>query len=238
MQKGFTRMKRIIAPFIVLSVVLALFASCSKEPKIKDGQLVSDGAQTYAAITENDGQLARDEDGQLIVAVTDKNGDTVKDESGEDKTSAVELSHAVTLGDRIEYKTFSVLIPDGWTPGSSFDEINIWSEDRANHIVIYSKSDLNAEEPGAQLFNLLKGTDSVAKITTDNIKLAGCEAKRTRIDFNASEATTAKDDAPLYSASYYSFAGENAKYGIICYSEEEGTADSVFEDVLNTMVLY
>ncbi len=231
-------MKKIIAPVLALVVILTLFASCSKEPKIKDGQIVSDGEQTYAAITEKDGQLARDEEGQLIVAVTDTNGKVVKDESGENATSAVDLSHAVTLGDRIEYKTFSVILPDGWEPGSSFDEINIWSEDRANHIVIYSKADLNADEPGSQLFNLLSSSDSVAKTKNDSVKIAGCDAKRTRVDFNVAESASSDDDAPLYSATYYSFKGANSQFGVICYSEEKGTADSVFEEVLNTMVLY
>lgn len=231
-------MKKFIAPVLALVLILTLFASCSKEPKIKDGQIVSDGEQTYAAITEKDGQLARDEDGHLVVAVTDTNGKVVKDEAGANKTTAVPLNHAVTLGDRIEYKTFSVILPDGWEPGSSFDEINIWSENRANHIVIYSKTDLNASEPGGQLFNLLATSDSVAKTQNDTVKIAGCDAKRTRVDFNVTESTSSEDDAPLYSATYYSFTGTNAKFGVICYSEEKGTADSVFEEVLNTMVLY
>lgn len=223
-------MKKYIAAILALVVVILSFTACSKG--LKDGQLLSDGNQNYAALTEKDGNLVRDDAGQLVVLVTNERGEQVTKDDGSLETTAVGVSHAVTHGDKIEYSSFSITLPKGWRPGNSYDEINIWSEDKSEHIVIYSSTSKTLEQEDEKvygLFGMVLQAKGVSATKTDTITLAGVEAKRIRADF---------DDDEIKSMIYYSFEGGRGVYGVLCYATEEKTDNSVFEEVLNTMVLY
>lgn len=226
-------MKKYVSVIMATIALAGCLTACSG--KIKDTTKIVAGDKEVAAVTNEDGVIVRDDNGQALVVVTDDEGNPVKGSNGEYETSAIEVSHAVEMGDRIENATFSVLVPDGWTSGNSYDTVTINSSDDAqtNKVVIYTDKLKDKETPGAQLVELVTGNAQVTvdKETADTVTLAGVEAQRTRYDITSDAIETRV-------LSYYSFEGPSASYGIICYSKDAKTADSVFEQVINTMILY
>lgn len=131
-------MKKYFALILTAILVLTCFTAC--KPKIKGGSIVSDAAsQNYAAVTEEDGGIARDQAGNLIVLVTDANGRNVKDDNGEYETKAVALDHALVIGNRIECPRFALTIPNGWSDKISFADLII-SKDGTKDVVKISVS--------------------------------------------------------------------------------------------------
>ncbi len=131
-------MKKYFALILTAIIVLTCFTAC--KPKIKGGEVVSaaDG-QNYAAVTKEDGGIARDQAGNLIVLVTDANGKNVKGENGEYETKPVAIDHAIVVGNRIECPRFALTIPNGWSDKLSFADLVI-SKDGTKDVVTISVS--------------------------------------------------------------------------------------------------
>lgn len=231
-------MKKILCIALSLIAIATAFAACGKS-SIKDTAIVPGVNGEIAAVTQENGDSLRDDDGNMIVVVTNPDGKPIKDENGENATMPVEISHCMVIGDKIEYSSFSVTIPDGWKAGKVYDRAVINSDDKneTDKIVIVSKPlseyDPAGAAPGSELFSLTLGSDQikVTKNTKDKVTIAGVEAERTRVDLTSDVIETRV-------LSYYQFQGPNSVYGVTCYSKDASTADKVFEEVLNTMVLY
>lgn len=226
-------MKKYLA--IILATVAFTGALTACSGKIKDTANIVAGDKEVVAVTDKDGVISRDESGNALVVVTDEDGKAKKGEDGKVETSAVEVSHAVVMGDRIETATFSVIVPDGWAAGNSYDTVNINSTDKnqTQKIVINIDETKENATPSKQIVDLVVGAKEVTvnKETNDTVKIAGLDANRTRYDITSETIETRV-------LSYYSFEGPSATYGVICYSKDAKTADKAFEEVLNTMVLY
>lgn len=131
-------MKKYFALILTAIIVLTCFTAC--KPKINGGSIISDAAsQNYAAVTKEDGGIARDQAGNLIVLVTDSNGRNVKGDNGEYETKAVAIDHALVVGNRIECPRFALTIPNGWSDKLSFSDLVI-SKDGTKDVVKISVS--------------------------------------------------------------------------------------------------
>lgn len=229
-------MKKYTALILAILVFCTAFTACTT--KYKDAEIITMVDGEVAAMTEEGGDLERDEKGRIIVYVTDENGNVLKDENGNPLTSAVNLTHAVAIGNRIEYSLFSVEITNGWESGKLYDEVVINSTDKNqnNKIVIYSEKkadDKNKNMPGSKLFEAVKADKKIKinDVKSADITLAGVKASRQIVKLTSDVIETKV-------LAYYSFESEDANYGVICYSKDAKATEKTFEDVLNTMILY
>ncbi len=133
--KGQFSMKKYFALILTFVLILTCFAAC--KPSIKDGTLVTElGGKEFAAVTEADGGLKRDEAGNLIVLVTDEHGRNVKGENGEYATNPIAIDHALVIGDTIEMPEYSIKIPSGWSNSVSFENLVLQREGSADVLTI------------------------------------------------------------------------------------------------------
>ncbi|MBQ6268084.1 MAG: hypothetical protein IJK64_10000 [Clostridia bacterium] len=106
-------MKKIFV--ILICMVLALTCLTACKAKLKNGTVLSGGGRDYAAVTNEDGGIQRDEAGNIVVLVTNDKGKNVKDDNGEYATQAVALRGALVVGNRIECPDYRLEIPNGWS---------------------------------------------------------------------------------------------------------------------------
>lgn len=241
-------MKKALIILTVFALVITVFTGCGN--KIKGSENVTmAGEDAIPAMTQDDGALARDEEGRMIVAVTGENGEALTNSQGEVATTAVPVSVATLNGDLVESHFFRVTIPKGWKYSASYQNVIITSDDKneENKIVISSRSleeqEGKAEYPGENIYKVYKGATVIEKEETDKVKVAGVEAQRERIDVSGAKITDNVNEEQaanfeLRVISYYTFEGPDAVYGVRCESKNPKTADKVFEEVINTMVLY
>ncbi len=123
-------MKKYFALILTAIVLMTTFSAC--KGNWKGGELVTElGGKEYAAITEENGGIVRDEAGNIVVMVTDKNGNNVKDENGELATNRVGIDHALQVGNRMEMPGYSINIPSGWSNQKSHASL-ILTKDGSN----------------------------------------------------------------------------------------------------------
>lgn len=242
-------MKKALIILTVFILVLTVFTGCGNK-KIKGTDNVTmAGEAEIPAMTQEDGALARDDEGRMIVAVTGEDGEALTNSQGDVATTAVPVSVATLNGDLVESRFFRVTIPKGWNYADSYQNVIITSNDKneTNKIIISSRSleeqEGKAEYPGENIYKVYKGATVIEKEETEKVKVAGVEATRERIDVSGAKITdnVSKEQAANFELrviSYYTFEGPNAVYGVRCESKDAKTADKVFEEVINTMVLY
>ena len=186
-------MKKYFALILTVILVLTCFTAC--KPQLKDGAVITNAAgENYAAVTNADGGIKRDEAGNLIVLVTDENGKNVKGEDGELQTNPIAIDHALVIGDTIEMPTFSIQIPDGWSNSLSFSDLII-SRDGTTDILKISVVE------NARLDEVI--ADHTSLITATKTNFADTVTETKNVSFG--EIT----DAPFYSA-YVADAGDGA----------------------------
>lgn len=231
-------LKTLTCFILLLAVITGVMSGCKKKPQDATDVTLPAGQGDAVLQTDENGDIARNENNQAVAVVTDANGYAVTEESGEVKTEAVPLTHALVLDDKVETATFSVGIPKGWMGDHSYEYIVIDSTDKneTDKIVIYTRLLDDTEHDDGQppmhdLFNLIKSGVTVNKEKKDDIKIAGVDATRERCDVTSEKIETRV-------LSFYSFTGKTATYGVICYSKDAKTADKTFEDVLNTIEFY
>ena len=116
-------------------VILTCFTAC--KPQLKNGAMITDaGGNKYAAVTQEDGGIARDNAGNLLVLVTDEYGKNVKDDKGEYITNPVAIKNAIVIGNMVECKEFSAIIPDGWSNAHSTSGLSITKDNTDRALVI------------------------------------------------------------------------------------------------------
>ncbi len=185
-------------------VILTCFTAC--KPKLKNGTVVTNAAgDVYAAVTKEDGGIARDEAGNLLVLVTDKNGKNVKGENGEYLTNPVALKHALVIGRQVECKTYSVTIPDGWSDAYSLNGLSIKKDNTKDALVIETKDKSldNAMGDVAQLMSIMKTTYPDAVGENKSVKLGDIDARF------VSTFVPDAGESPSYLAYYFFKQGAN-----------------------------
>ena len=129
-------MKKIIATALVLAITVLCFTACGS--KVIDGTktLTDFAGGEYAVVTEENGELERDQAGNLIVKVTDENGKKNKDSKGEDLTQIQPIEHTLVIGNNIELQDYYLTIPKGWSNNNSFHSLQIKKNNSADAITI------------------------------------------------------------------------------------------------------
>lgn len=125
-------MKKIFALIICAVIVLTCFTAC--KPK---ADVITDAANNhYAAVTEDNGGLVRDQAGNIIVHVTDANGRQVEGEDGEPVTTPLALEHAIVVGNRVEAPLYSITIPNGWSDKLTVTDLDIMKDGTKDNLRI------------------------------------------------------------------------------------------------------
>ena len=98
---------------LIAATTAVVVAKNMQQPE--DVTVINGGSDSLAAIEGEDGNIVRDEAGNVIVYVTDVDGNYLKDENGEFETTPATIDRHIVVGRRIEAPTYSINIPDGWS---------------------------------------------------------------------------------------------------------------------------
>ena len=181
-------MKKIIALSLVLMTLVCCFAACSK--KIKGAEVISNYDDGELLVSTDDkGNIARNEFGDIIQIETEEDGKAVTDDNGEKVTRSADLKHALDLGDRIEFNDYYVVIPKGWVNDGSYNDLDLRKEGTDDTIKI------------------MKTEDDISKVTV-NVKDMLDKTKSAFSDATVSQTEIKAGDksAPLY----YSYIPKSA----------------------------
>ncbi|MBE6771543.1 MAG: hypothetical protein E7547_05290 [Ruminococcaceae bacterium] len=198
-------MKKYFALIISVIIILSCFTAC--KPKIKNGAVISDAAsKNYAAVTEEGGEIARDEAGNLLLLVTDEHGRNVKDENGEYETKRVKIDHALVVGNKIECADYALTIPNGWSDKMSYADLII-SRDGTEDILKISVTDdsslNNVMETRLKSINLIKNNFPKAETGSKEITLG--DEIIAQFSYAFVEDTGARDENLNVLSSYLGF---------------------------------
>ena len=127
----------------MLMTLVCCFAACSK--KIKGAEVISNYDDGELLVSTDDkGNIARNEFGDIIQIETEEDGKAVTDDNGEKVTRSSDLKHALDLDDRIEFNDYYVVIPKGWVNDGSYDTIKIMkTEDDISKVTVNVKDMLD-----------------------------------------------------------------------------------------------
>lgn len=117
-------MKKIIAITMITLTVLLCFAGCKKKADKVSAVVTNGKGNVVAAITNKDGNAARDEAGNLYVVVTDAKGNVVE-ENGEYVTEKVIVDSFMEIGNRYEMPEYSIVIPKKWKNTSNKSHLSL-----------------------------------------------------------------------------------------------------------------
>jgi len=132
-------MKKYFALILTALVLMTTFSAC--KGNWKGGELITErGGKEYAAVTNENGGIVRDDAGNIVVMVTDKNGNNVKGENGEYATNQVGIDHALQVGNRMEMPGYSINIPSGWSNEKSHSTLSLAKDGSADKLKIMTIS--------------------------------------------------------------------------------------------------
>lgn len=164
-------MKRFIALIITFVVILTCFAGCKKGEPVES--YTDFAGEAIPAVTEEGGNIVRDDNGNVVVYVTDPNGNTVEGENGEPETQAQAVEHAIVTGTRIEMPDYALNIPDGWSNVASYDMLNIVKDDITFTIMTDRKAKLADMQ---KAHDTIVSTSATGEVTKTTQKIAGQDA--------------------------------------------------------------
>jgi len=159
-------MKKSLALVLALMTVLFCFAGCNK---YKGTEEISAGdGQTHYIVTEKDGGLATNANGDFVEAYTDADG--------KKQTQPVDLTTALVYNNTIYLKHFRISLPDGWSnneDNSSYTQANIVDAD-GNIITIYETDRTVADQISTANLIVNSAKDQYnAKVVNEEITVAG-----------------------------------------------------------------
>lgn len=224
-------MKKIIALTCIFAIVFA-FAACGKKT-VKGGEVISNADGDIAVATKEDGNIARDSDGNIVVLATDANGKAITDSNGANMTSAVELKHAVVVGNRIETKAFSVIIPEGWEDSESYTDLRLSKKGDDTRITLMFLDGVDAEtslQKRIDVINWYKSEYPEGKYNEETKKIAGTDAKV----YEAFVEGIGEDGADSYIA-FYVFTRGNYFYSAFVTDEDNLMGNEEVAQILDSL---
>lgn len=104
--------KKIIAVFCTLVLIAAVFTACGK----KKPEQINTGLGKFPAVTNENGEIVTNFQGQIAVYVTEEDGNYAKDANGEPMTQYEEktFSLIVNPNNTVTREIFTVPVMDGW----------------------------------------------------------------------------------------------------------------------------
>lgn len=102
--------KRILAAVLAVGLIATCFSACGKKKVVtKDGK-------DYEAVTDANGNIQFDTDGDIYVYQTDEKGEYVTDENGEKKQVLVDANEQVISKKKVETPAYVLTLPkNGWS---------------------------------------------------------------------------------------------------------------------------
>lgn len=227
-------MKKTISIAISLLLIVCCLAACGNSKKIDGAELYTDlGGGEYQVLTDKDGGIERDSDGNLIVAVTDEDGKQVTDENGGKVTETSKIDHALVINNTIELQDFYLTIPEGWSNNSSYQGIQIIkdnSEERITIELLEGQKIEEVQENCQKLIDAAKSSSSNAEPISKTVEIAG-----ENCSYFGVYAPGDADRNPLYFV-YTLYETEDGVYRFMITAEENIDAnDSEIMSIINSV---
>lgn len=227
-------MKKVLAISLALTFVALCFTACGNGKKKIDGaEVYTDFAnKEYAVMTEENGDLQRDSNGNLIVAVTDEDGNQKIGAGGEKLTEIQVIDHALIIGNTIELSDYYITIPDGWSNNSSYQGIQLKCDKDGDTISIdriEDKKITDIEANCKSLINAANGNNEGATVTNKGFELDGKNCMYTSIYI-----PQAANGKPFF-LGYIVYQGEDAIYRFQITSEKDVTDDEEISGIIRSV---
>lgn len=226
-------MKKITAVFVIFAIAVCLFTACAKKPQGTE-QITIQGGDTIDLITKEGGGLDRDDEGNPIEVVTNDKGKAVTEKDGKQVTVALDLEESCLVYDnKIEFKNYSLEIPNGWSNCESYNNTNIKKNDSDDGIQITRLTDTTFE----------KKYDDVKKLYAASVGMypdAVTEEKGIKVgDMNCTRyelyIPKTSNDKPLYTC-YILIEHDAALYQILISATRDLREDfGEIEKILNSI---
>ena len=190
-------MKKALSILLAVFIALFAFAACEKETEdekitkknkrttttigkeeVSDvgGLLITNFAEEIIpVVSKENGEVLRDENGNVIVLVTDADGKVVKNDNGELVTKAEAVGSAIVVGNRIEMPDFAINIPDGWSNEASYNILNI-KKDSTDTIITIMTNSVEDETTLKKAHENLVVSCATGEVVKKTEKVAGCDA--------------------------------------------------------------
>lgn len=170
-------MKKIIAIVLITLTVLFCFAGCKKKAEKVSAVVTNGKGDVLAVVTNDDGNAARDEAGNLYVVATDPNGYALK-EDGEVVTEKHIVDSFVEVGNRYEMPDYSIVIPDDWknSDNKSHQALVLKEDGTENRITIVTGNDEAQKSIIDSAIEGLKATEG-SKSGEEDITVHGTDGK-------------------------------------------------------------
>lgn len=213
-------MKKYFALILTFILIFTCFTAC--KPTLKEGTLITNAAgENFAAVTEADGGIVRDDAGNLVVLATDEDGRNIK-ENGEYQTKAVAIEHALIIGDTIEMPEFSIQIPEGWSDSLSFENLVLSRDGTADKLTISVIEDKSIEDVASERSSIIKITETNFPGTVTETKTVSFGEIKDALFYSAYVAE-AGDGASVYLA-FIIFEHANDVYACMINSNADISA--------------
>lgn len=154
--------KKIIAVLCVVVLMASIFVACVKKPK---EPTITINNQEYILATDAEGNTIINENGDIAVH-PNNNGEIITNENGEPQTNYVEVPEKIIFNNKIETKTFSFNIPEGYTAQED-GRIKANGSSDVSYISISLQQELDNEEDYTAFMTAQK---NIAKGIYDEIK--------------------------------------------------------------------
>ena len=170
-------MKKIIAIVLITLTVLFCFAGCKKKAEKVSAVVTNGKGDVLAVVTNDDGNAARDEAGNLYVVATDPNGYVLK-EDGEVVTEKHIVDSFVEVGNRYEMPDYSIVIPDDWKNSNSktHQALVLKEEGTENKFTIVTGNDETQKSIVDDAIESLKATEG-SKSGEEDLTVHGTDGK-------------------------------------------------------------
>lgn len=225
-------MKKVIIFALTLSALVCCFTACGK--KI-DGvlEITGEDKHTLAVVTQEDGNIKRDDDNNILVVVTDEDGKALTDKDGGNQTEIADLQTAFVYDNRIEFTDYFLDIPKGWSNHNSYSDLIITKDGSDEQIKIIRNDEKSYEEivDGVKtMFNTVKNTFPEAKAENSSVKIG-----KEQCNLMSVYIPKAADGNPSYLA-YAFLEHDTAVYSFMITAGKDLTEDfDEITEILNSV---
>ncbi len=173
-------MKKALAILVIFVLVMCVFTACKKKYEIPGSEMVTDyQGSEIPVVTEENGGVMRNEDGDIVVAFTDQDGKAFTNQDGTPVTSVPSYDTAIVIGNVIEFRNYYITLPSGWSNLSSYTDMSIKKDGTETIIKVMEYKDQTLAQQVTGINNMMNSTketfpDSVIKNGGIDIGDEGC----------------------------------------------------------------
>lgn len=213
--------QKIVAAVLAVLLVALSFSACGKKTMVTNKK----NGKEYEAVTDENGNVKFDPDGDIYAYQKDENGHYIKDENGERVTVLVETNQNVTSDLTVDTPDYRFAMPEkGW----ELDEIGKYTLKKADGQVYLKILALDELKYGQSLYSLVHSSDELNEQIIEEAKKNYPYAERTLTETEITDKGVpaivqeikignAEDDLLYYAnAVFYVWGGRLYKVEFVC----------------------